>query len=312
MLHSATPADFRRRAIEHAPIAPLLREKPTIYSAHQITARRNEPVFNPPAPEAATPRRRATLLPLLRRSRLRVLLLGIGGVLIAALAGALVMKLLDPATLPIKSVRIEGHFTHVSAAELQQKLTAVAAGNFLSVNVEAIRHAAQTLPWVRTVTVRRVWPDTVRVEVTEQLAIAHWSEADAAPGAVTGTASATGLLNNSGELFTPERASFPDGLPEIRGPRGAHSALLAHYYAMNQALLPLGLRMTRLTQDDRRAFHLLLNNGTELALGRADSYARLMRFVRAWPVLQAREAQVALIDLRYSNGFALQRKTSAP
>ncbi|MDO9372734.1 MAG: FtsQ-type POTRA domain-containing protein [Gammaproteobacteria bacterium] len=306
MLHNATPPDFRRRAIEHAPIAPLLHEKPTIYSAHQITARRHEPTLSPPAPETATPRRAAPLPPR-RRSRLRVLLLGAGGVLLAALAGALVMKLLDPATLPIKSVRIEGRFTHVTAAELQQKLAGVAAGNFLSVNVEAIRHAAQTLPWVRTVTVRRVWPDTVRVEVTEQLAIAHWSET----GAVNGTAPGTSLLNNSGALFTPERASFPNGLPEIRGPRGAHSALLAHYYAMNQALLPLKLRVTRLTQDERRAFHLQLDNGTELALGRADSYARLMRFVRAWPALQAREAQVALIDLRYSNGFAVRLKTVA-
>lgn len=301
MLHNATPSDFRRRTIEHAPIAPLLRAQPTIYSAHQITARRIDPTLNPLVQEAATPRR-ATPLPPRRRSRLRVLLLGAGGVLLAALAGALVMKLLDPATLPIKSVRIEGRFTHVSAAELQQKLAAVAAGNFLSVNVEAIRHAAQTLPWVRTVTVRRVWPDTVRVEVTEQMAIAHWSETGTDTGAVQGV----GLLNNSGELFTPERTSFPDGLPEIHGPRGAHSALLAHYYAMNQALLPLKLRVTRLTQDDRRAFQLLLNNGTELALGRADSYARLMRFVRAWPALQARGLPVVAVDLRYSNGFAVR------
>ncbi|MDA1107543.1 MAG: FtsQ-type POTRA domain-containing protein, partial [Proteobacteria bacterium] len=250
-----------------------------------------------------------------RRSRLRVLLLGAGGVLLAALAGVLVMKLLDPATLPIKAVRIEGRFTHVTAAELQQRLAGVAAGNFLSVNVEAIRHAAQTLPWVRTVTVRRVWPDTVRVEVTEQLAIARWGETGADSGAVSGAVSGvvqgTGLLNNSGALFTPERTSFPDGLPEIRGPRGAHSALLGHYYAMNQALLPLKLRVTRLTQDDRRAFHLLLDNGTELALGRADSYTRLMRFVRAWPTLQARGLPVVAVDLRYSNGLAVRLKTVA-
>lgn len=309
MLHSTTPSGFRRRAIEHAPIAPLLREGPTLHHEKNV-APRNEPAFNPPAHDAAAPARRATQPPLRRRSRLRVLLLGAGSVLLAALAGGLVMKLLDPATLPIKSVRIEGRFTHVTAAELQQRLAGVAAGNFLSVNVEAIRHAAQTLPWVRTVTVRRVWPDTVRVEVTEQLAIASWGETGADPGAVPGAVQGTGLLNNSGALFTPDRTSFPDGLPEIRGPRGAHSALLAHYYAMNQALLPLRLRVTRLTQDERRAFHLRLDNGTELALGRADSYARLMRFVRAWPTLQARGLPVVAVDLRYSNGLAVRLKDS--
>lgn len=295
MLPNATPADFRRRAIEHAPIFSL-RETPTV-QREKIIARRAEPALNPPARDVV-PARRVTRSQLQRRSRLRVLLLGAGGVLLAALAGVLMLKLLDPATLPIKAVRIEGRFTHVTAAELQQHLTGVAAGNFLSVNVEAIRHAAQTLPWVHTVTVRRVWPDTVRVEVSEQMAIAGWGE--------TGAEQDTGLLNNSGELFTPERAGFPDGLPQIRGPRGAHSALLGHYYAMNQALLPLGLRVTRLTQDDRRAFHLLLDNGTELALGRADSYARLMRFVRAWPSLQARGLPVAGVDLRYSNGLAVR------
>jgi cell division protein FtsQ len=182
--------------------------------------------------------------------------------------------------------------------ELQQKLATVTSGNFLLVDVDGIRHTALALPWVSSVNVQRVWPDTLRVSITEHVAAATWIE--------TGAEAATGLLSTSGRLFTPELASYPDRLPTISGPHDTHGALLGHYQAMNQTLLPLGLRITHLTQDARRAFHLTLDNGIELALGRSDSYARLMRFVYAWPVLQAPGTQPAVIDLRYSNGLAVR------
>lgn len=293
MLHSATSTRPLRRVIEHAPIVAGVRG--------DDSWQRVEPLPRTRARDAMGPARRTTqpqeaARP--QRSRLRVLLLATGGLLLAVAAGALTLKLLDPATLPIASVRIEGQFTHVTARELEHTLANVARGNFISVNVDAIRKAAQTLPWVNTVTVHRVWPDTLRIKVSEQVAVANWGE--------VGAEQDSGLLNNSGKLFTPARTTFPDGLPEIRGPRGTHGTLLAHYHAMSQTLVPLGLHVQRLTQDERRAFHLTLDNGITLVLGRADSYARLMRFVHVWPSLQARESQLALIDLRYSNGFAVR------
>lgn len=297
MLHNAGTASPLRRAVEHAPILPTVHERDTIGRARQSTLRK-EPILHTTARADAAPLRRTPAPVVQQRPRLRILLLTTLGLLVTAVSGVLGVKLLDPATLPITSVRIEGRFTHVTAVELQQKLAAVTSGNFLRVDVDAIRQTALALPWVNTVSVQRVWPDTLRVSITEHLATAAWAETD--------NEQTLGLLNTSGTLFTPEHSSYPEGLPMITGPHGAHTALLGHYQAMNQTLLPLGLRVKRLAQDNRRAFSLTLDNGIELALGRSDSYARLMRFVRAWPSLQSSGVQPASIDLRYSNGLAVR------
>jgi cell division protein FtsQ len=218
----------------------------------------------------------------------------------ALLAGATwgIITLRDPATLPIRAVKVEGRFTHVTAQALQQAVADAATGGFLSVDVDAIRRAALSLPWVHSVGVRRVWPDTLRLTVTEQTAIARWGE--------------QGLINSDGDAFTPNPSSFPPGLPELRGPAGTEGAVLSRYRAMNQSLAPLKLRITRMELDERRAWRLFMGGGMELVLGREQAEERLQRFINIYPALQAAEPPgIARVDMRYSNGFALQRKTSA-
>ena len=219
------------------------------------------------------------------------------GLLTAALlAGATwgIVTLRDPATLPIRAVKVEGRFTHVTAQALQQAVADAATGGFLSVDVDAIRRAALSLPWVHSVGVRRVWPDTLRLIVTEQIAVARWGE--------------QGLINSDGDVFTPDPSSFPPGLPELRGPAGTEGAVLNQYRAMNQALVPLKLRITRMELDERRAWRLFMG-GMELTLGREQAEERLQRFINIYPALQAAEPPgIARVDMRYSNGFALQRK----
>ena len=230
------------------------------------------------------------------------------GILTAALlAGAAwgFITLRDPATLPIRAVKVEGHFTHVTAQALQQAVADAATGGFLSVDVDAIRRAALSLPWVHSVVVRRVWPDTLRLTVTEQVAVARWGEV--VPGVL-----AQGLINSGGEVFMPDPASFPPGLPELRGPAGTGAVVLAQYRAMNPSLTPLGLPIKRLDLDERRAWRVFLDSGMEIVLGREQAAARLQRFINIYPALRSAEPPgIARVDMRYSNGFALQRKINA-
>jgi cell division protein FtsQ len=61
--------------------------------------------------------------------------------------------------------------------------------------------------------------------------------------------------------------------------------------------------------DNRRAWHLQLDNAVLLELGRADAGQRLQRFVRAWPdVFAGRLDELQRVDLRYSNGFSVSWK----
>lgn len=214
------------------------------------------------------------------------------GAILAAAVGWGSAELSDPQTFPIQSVQIIGDLHHLSRGKLQDIVAPHATGGFFNVNVGSIQRAAMELPWTDSVSVRRVWPDGLHILVTEQVAFARWGE--------------KGLLNARGELFYPEPDDIPSGLPDFHGPDGQEGAVMSAYRDMSRALAPVGLKITKLVLDERRAWRLELDNGIELRLGRVDHYLRLVRFVRAYPkLLASRVETVQSVDFRYTNGFAV-------
>ncbi len=204
------------------------------------------------------------------------------------------MKLFDPATLPISQVRIEGDFTRLSPADLQRRVSGKAQGGFFNLNVDAVRLALLAEPWVSRIAVKRVWPDTLRVIVTEQSPAARWGE--------------RGLLNTAGQYFAPEAGGIPPQLPLLNGPPGSELVLFNRFKDLQAGLEAAGLSIKALNLDERRAWSLRLGNGARVILGRHDFEARLRRLLRLVPVVLAeeRERRAETIDMRYTNGFAVQ------
>ena len=199
--------------------------------------------------------------------------------------------LTDPGFMPVSAVRVDGEFKHQTRAQLHTAISHYTAGGFFSVDVDAVRRAALHLPWVASASVRRVWPDTLQVVVTEHKPLARW-----------GTSA---LLNDQGMVFAPPVDSFPPGLPQLAGPAGLQIAVMEQMARINVTLQPLRQQVQRLTLDERRAWSMTLNNGVELLLGREDVDARLQRYIAAFPsALELRVGQLVTVDLRYTNGFA--------
>ncbi len=221
--------------------------------------------------------------------------LGRGALVLAlVLAGVgLVRWTQDPDSLPMRQLQIEGSLRYLSETELQARVLPHVRGGFFNVDVVAIQRAAQELDWVDRVSVRRVWPDTVRLHVQEQLPVARWGD-----GA---------LLNPRGERFDAAGREIQEPLPRLQGPEGREAALLAQYQELEQLLSTAGLTVTRLRQDPRRALELTLDSGVSMQLGRIDARQRVRRFLRAHPSLVvSREERLQHVDLRYSNGFAVR------
>lgn len=234
----------------------------------------------------------------------RVLLAVRGFVVIAVLAmlaGSglwLHSWLTDPHTLPIRAVQIEGTFRHLSANQLQRSLGNLVRGGFFSINIGAIRQVLLRQPWVDKVSVRRVWPGTLRIRVSEQVPLARWGD--------------KGLVNKRGDWFAAPQDKSTAALPEFSGPDGFQDVLTASYYRFNSDLHPLGLKVVGLHVNERRAWNLQLSNGIELRLGRRDIEQRIERFVRTYRIVKAQRAEpIAAVDLRYTNGFAVRWKANA-
>ena len=214
-------------------------------------------------------------------------------VLFTGLLAWLMSWMLDTETMPIKHVRIEGKFVHLSPDMLQQRIKGNVKGGFFNIDVTAVRDKLLAEPWVHDVSVHRVWPDSLQVFVNEQIAVAIWNE--------------TGLLNKRGEFFSPEKSTFPTGLPVITGPEGHYQQMMEKYYFLQSLFTPFSMHINHLIQDERRAWTIQLDSGLKILLGRRNFETRIKRFTALIPeYFGDKLGNVDSIDMRYPNGFAVK------
>ena len=214
---------------------------------------------------------------------------------------ALVMAVdlvLRPTSFPVKHVSFEGEFNHVDEQALTAAVVERVRGNFLLVDLDAVRERAAQTPWVHQVTVRRVWPDGIHVAFTEQQLVARWG--------------AQAWVNAQGEAVQLRGESGPAGLPRLNGPDGMSARVLEHYQKLSTLLAPLGLQIMTLTLSARHSWALELSNKLVLTLGREEPEPRIERFVRMYPAVAASQMRrLRRVDLRYTNGFAVEWEGAA-
>ncbi len=205
------------------------------------------------------------------------------------------VKLEGPYLLPIRHVRIQGTTEAAQQAHIKKALLPLVTVGFLAVNTSAIQQRLLHFPWIATANVKRVWPDTLSIGITEQTAIATWNGKQ--------------LLNAKGDIFVPLHQAAMQNLPLITGPEGLNTLALTTLLDFDRALNSIGLTITELHLSLRRAWRITLSNGIQLHLGRIDMMQRLTRFIKIYPAVFAAKAnQVDYVDLRYSNGFAVHWK----
>jgi cell division protein FtsQ len=202
------------------------------------------------------------------------------------------MWLHQDTTLPIKHVTVAGNMKNTAKDDLIKAVTPFVTGNFLSVDVASIQKAGEKLPWVKQVQVRRMWPDKIHLIVQEQQAIAFWND--------------KALVNQDGELFTPTKASFPKGLVTLNGDDGSSKLMLQQLIDIHKQTSSLGLKVSQLQMDQRRAWTVLFTNEMTLLLGRAESKKRLQRFIDVYQTeLADYQDRIEKVDMRYTNGLAV-------
>ena len=194
---------------------------------------------------------------------------------------------------PLSRLRVTGQFERVQVEQLRAAVAPYARAGYFAVKLEDAQRAVEQLPWVESASVGKKWPDVLEVSVVEHVPFAHWGE--------------DRMLSERGRLF-PRPAELADArLPHLDGPDARASDVVEVYNESQALFVSLGYRVTHVAMDARGSWSLVLDNGTEVVLGRDDARARLQRFVRVLPQLLVRQARpLERADLRYTNGFTLQ------
>ena len=197
-----------------------------------------------------------------------------------------VVTLNSPHAFPFRTIKIKANANHIKVALLKETVASHLKGGFFSLHSLELRQALLALPWVADVSLRRVWPNQLKIGITEQSALARWGKSQ--------------LINRSGELFQPVAASIPRGLPLLCGPKDSLAELVARYQSFSKALSPIGVTISEIRLSDRHAWRMVLNDHIEVMMGRSDIDQRFERFVALYPrIIGKNENNVEAVDLRY-------------
>ena len=201
----------------------------------------------------------------------------------------------DTMSKPIRYVKIEGAFQYISKDRVKEAVGPEIKRGFYQADMNAIHRAISSLPLVAVVDVKRVWPDAVYIKITEHKPIVRWGS--------------NGLLNKQGDLLIPDDITVFKNLPLITGPQGQERKLLEIMKGVYIVLKDKSLQLAEFHVNERRAWRLKLANGLEMQLGNKAPLENMQRFLKTMDLIGEEQiAQMAMVDTRYPNGFAVTWK----
>jgi len=192
--------------------------------------------------------------------------------------------------MPVERISINGDVTEIALADIEERVVPFSAMGFIGIDLDALEQELETMPWVYRASVRRVWPDEIAIQLTQQKPIARWGDHS--------------LLNHQAQGFAVSDATRFSALPMLQGEVGDESRLMQRYQMLASALQPLGLSVLQLIRDDIGEYRLRLSDGAEVLFGEHDYVARLQRLIALYRGSLANRP-VIRVDLRYEHGAAV-------
>ncbi|MFB1015432.1 MAG: cell division protein FtsQ [Alteromonadaceae bacterium] len=221
-------------------------------------------------------------------------------VVIVMLAGSWLIteKVIAEEGTPVTSLVITGEMPFTVREDILMVVESIDLSNFFQVNVNDVQHQISQLPWIYSVSVRKKWPNELKIYVVDQLPVAQWN--------------GDFLINNEGKAFQADLSRIKSKLPQFYGPEGTEVLALENFTNLNRLLEYSELSIDELVLSERFAWQLTLSDGVLLNLGREDRVKRIQRFMDVYPIIKKKKEdnqQVNYIDLRYDTGIAVGWKT---
>ena len=214
-------------------------------------------------------------------------------VFLASLAGLVAATpwLMSWLNRPIARVEVHSEFEYLSQEEVEGVLYPFLQSRFFSLQLSAVQQALLAMPWVKTASVRRQWPNTIKVSLQEKQPIARWGSSH--------------LISDEGKVFLPASIAGFSALPLLVGPDDSAEQVMQQYLSVGQLLRPVGLRPESVLRSDSGSWRFTVGH-VEVNMGRDRLMERLQRFIRLYHAeLEPRWQQVKRVDLRYLNGASV-------
>lgn len=199
--------------------------------------------------------------------------------------------------LPIKTIQLSGTFQYIDQQEVEATLRPFVGEGFFSLDIQKVRNSLSEKSWTESVSIRRVWPDRVVIQIVEKKPVARWDK--------------NHLLSDQAKIFLASTEAFQN-LPRIYGANVDPDRVLNQYYDFAERFQALDETIREIHIDSRGSVGIELARGFKIKLGRDNVDRKVARLVSIYAQqIKPRRTEIQQLDLRYSNGFAVAWKKEA-
>ncbi len=222
---------------------------------------------------------------------------------VVALGLALRWALAHP-VFAVSRIVVGGDTAHHNDLTLKANVGGRISGNFFTLDLAQARGVFESVSWVRRATVRREFPNRLRVTLQEHRSTGFW-----------GADSESRMVNSFGEVFEANAGDTEtDELPRLVGADGQSVVVLAMYRQLAKLMQPLDAVVEQLELSARGGWRMRLDSGALIELGRGSESQVLMRLQKFLAtqsqVLASYQRssldQVESVDLRNGEGYAIR------
>lgn len=205
---------------------------------------------------------------------------------------AVVKALTARSGFAVEQVRVTGH-VETSEIDILDALALDGWTSLIGFDANAARERVAALPWVRSAAIRKVYPDTIEVEVAERAAFAIWQRG-----------SELLVVEETGKPIAPFAGGRKATLPLVIG-AGANEAASA-FIAKVKGYPELAARVKGYVRVAERRWDLRLENGITVKLpegGEDEAIAELLAMDRDNALLSR---DILAVDLRLTDRVVVQ------
>jgi cell division protein FtsQ len=219
--------------------------------------------------------------------------------LLLAVISMFLIWILNPTTLPIEKVNINGTI-RTTNEQVESAVAPYMKSNFFTVNLQEIQEVIKTLTWVKEAQALRIWPNILSIKIQEHIIVARWKNEKA--------------VDETGRLLEVPIETLSSELPIFNTEKQDISEALERYTVLNPFIESLGLHIRELVYNTQQTWTILLDNGMTLLIGRDENGQELQNFSVVYTQLKTntslqsalKNKNVVYIDLRYDNGVAIR------
>lgn len=207
----------------------------------------------------------------------------------------------EPGRFPVNTVKISANFEHISRGDIEEVLDRYNNSSFIMLPISRLQADLSALNWAKNIKINRIWPDTLKITITEKTPIAMWRKS---------------FITDDGNIIssnnqTVQRSGLEHSLPKLNGPEDQQQEVLQNYQKLSKLLSSYGLHADSLHLHNNQSWDLYLADGAVLRLGKRDIEKRVLRFCKAYSAVFADKSEkLASVDLRYPHGMAVQWNAS--